>query len=170
VAEQIGAGKEWWQSSESDEWETPQWLFDLLNIEIGFELDVCATEANHKCPRYFTREQAALQQAWVGRCWMNPPYGRSGGVSIYQWLEKAYASARQGATVACLIPARTDTTWWWDFCIQGEIRFLKGRIKWPNSSTIAPFPSAVVIFWPFIPENKAEVIWWDVKGELQDEQ
>ncbi|MFX0121868.1 MAG: DNA N-6-adenine-methyltransferase [Candidatus Hodarchaeota archaeon] len=154
---------DWWQSSEEDDWWTPQWLFDLVDAEIGFEIDVCASDANRKCVKYFTREHDGLAQEWTGKCWMNPPYGRSGGVSIYDWIEKAYASAKQGATVACLIPARTDTLWWWDFCIHGEIRFLKGRLRFENSNTIAPFPSAVVIFWPFVPVSKAKVIWWDVK-------
>lgn len=154
----------WYQSSESDDWWTPQWLFDLLDAEIGFETDVCASDANHKCDRYFTRAQDGLAQEWTGRCWMNPPYGRSGGTSIYQWIEKAYWAAMQGATVACCIPARTDTTWWWDFCIHGEVRFLKGRIRFSNSDNSAPFPSAIVIFWPFVPTNKAQVMWWPVNS------
>lgn len=36
-------------SSASDEWETPQALFDELNKEFHFTLDVCATEKNRKC-------------------------------------------------------------------------------------------------------------------------
>ncbi len=30
-------------SSERQDWETPQYLFDGLNAECGFELDVCTT-------------------------------------------------------------------------------------------------------------------------------
>lgn len=161
------AAPAWYQSSASDDWWTPQWLFELLDAEIGFETDVCASDANAKCGRYFTREQDGLAQAWTGKCWMNPPYGRSGGVSIYAWIEKAHDAALAGATVACFIPARTDTTWWWDFCIYGEVRFLKGRVKFANSDSIAPFPSAVVIFWPFLPSSKSLVTWWPVRnGEV----
>lgn len=158
------AAPSWYQSSESDDWWTPQWLYDALDREVHFETDVCASHHNALCANYYTREDDALRQRWTGRCWMNPPYGRSGGTSIYTWIEKAYTSAMSGdATVACFIPARTDTTWWWDFCIKGEIRFLKGRIKFANSDSIAPFPSAVVIFWPGLPLNKATVEWWFVK-------
>lgn len=32
--------------SDTCEWATPQEFFDSLNKEFGFELDVCATEAN----------------------------------------------------------------------------------------------------------------------------
>ena len=49
-------------SSNSDEWATPQKLFDDLNNEFDFELDVCATEENHKCPEYFTKEQDGLSK------------------------------------------------------------------------------------------------------------
>ena len=161
-----GSRPTWWQSSEDDDWWTPQWLFDLLNIEFGFELDVCASPANHKCERYFSREQDGLSQEWIGVCWMNPPYGRTGGGSIYDWIKKAYESARGGSTIVCLVPARTDTAWWWDFCICGEVRFLKGRIKFENSDNSAPFPSAIVVFRPLVAHNDAKVVWWNVNDSV----
>ena len=160
----------WYQSSESDDWWTPQWLFDLLDAEIGFETDVCASDANHKCERYFTKAQDGLAQEWTGACWMNPPYGRSGGISIYTWIEKAYLAALAGATVACFIPARTDTLWWWNFCIHGDVRFLKGRVKFVNSASIAPFPSAVVIFWPGVTPEQSGTTWWNVSaGQMAED-
>ena len=39
----------------SDEWETPQELFDELNKKYKFTLDVCATAENAKCSNYFTK-------------------------------------------------------------------------------------------------------------------
>ncbi len=87
---------------------------------------------------------------------MNPSYGRT----IGKWIKKAYESAKAGATVVCLVPARTDTTWWHDYCMKGEIRLLKGRLKFQNRTlpswkkdgkykqTSAPFPSAIIIFRP----------------------
>ena len=56
---------------------------------------------------------------------MNPPYGRVLG----KWMAKAVESWRSGATVVCLIPARTDTAWWHDFVMQCEIRFIRGRLR-----------------------------------------
>ena len=73
---------------------------------------------------------------------MNPPYGRE----IERWMRKALESAQQGATVVCLVPARTDTKWWHRYAMRGEIRYLRGRLKFSNSENSAPFPSAVVIF------------------------
>ena len=53
-------------SSATDEWETPQDLFDKLNSVFHFTLDVCASDENHKCAKYFTREQDGLKQSWGG--------------------------------------------------------------------------------------------------------
>ena len=140
-------------SSETDEWPTPQDFFDRLNEEFHFELDVCATHENAKCPRYFTRRENGLLQQWTGVCWMNPPYGRE----IGQWVKKAYESALGGATVVCLLPSRTDTAWWHDYCMKGEIRFVRGRLKFGDASENAPFPSAVVVFRPGIPESSRQL-------------
>lgn len=129
-------------TSQTDLWATPQDFFDKLNKEFKFELDVCAIEENAKCEKYFTPEVDGLKQEWNGTVWMNPPYGRSIGT----WMKKAYESSLEGATVVCLIPARTDTKWWHEYCMKGEVRFIKGRLKFSNSKNSAPFPSAVVIF------------------------
>lgn len=53
-------------SSKSDEWATPPELFEALNNEFDFTLDVCATEKNHKCKRYFTQADNGLSQKWGG--------------------------------------------------------------------------------------------------------
>ena len=129
-------------SSATDNWATPQAFFDEINAEFNFELDVCADEINAKCQSYFTKEQNGLAQDWIGTVWCNPPYGRE----IGKWLAKAVESWKAGATVVCLVPARTDTAWWHDYATQGEIRFIRGRLKFGNSKTAAPFPSAVVIY------------------------
>jgi phage N-6-adenine-methyltransferase len=129
-------------SSATDEWATPQDLFDVLNAEFGFTLDVCALDSSAKCERYFTPEIDGLAQEWTGACWMNPPYGEE----IGRWVAKAHEASRHGATVVCLVPARTDTGWWWEHCWEGEVRFLRGRLRFGEATSSAPFPSAVVIF------------------------
>jgi phage N-6-adenine-methyltransferase len=131
-------------SSKRDDWETPQDLFDELDAEFHFTLDVCATPRNAKCDRYFTPDDDGLAQRWEGVCWCNPPYGRE----IGRWMRKAFESAQQGATVVCLVPARTDTKWWHEYAKKGERRELKGRIKFVGAKHPAPFPSVVVVFRP----------------------
>lgn len=134
-------------SSNTCEWATPKEFFAEYDREFGFDVDVCALPENAQCDRYFTPEQDGLTQEWEGTCWMNPPYGRR----IGHWIKKAYESSLNGATVVCLVPARTDTAWWHDFCMKGEIRFLRGRIYFEQGNgarSAAPFPSAVVVFRP----------------------
>lgn len=128
-------------SHKSDEWETPQNLFDELNQEFNFDVDVCATPENAKCDKFFTIEQDGLTSWWHGNVWCNPPYSE-----IKYWVEKAYN--RTGLSVL-LVPARTDTKWFHEYCYQNpncEIRFIKGRLKFNNSKNSAPFPSMILIF------------------------
>ncbi|PGM47390.1 DNA N-6-adenine-methyltransferase [Bacillus thuringiensis] len=129
-------------TSNTDLWYTPIDFFNKLNDEFSFEIDVCALPENAKCDKYFTPEMDGLKQEWKGVCWMNPPYGRV----IGGWVKKAYESSLNGATVVCLLPARGDTKWWHDYCMNGEVRLVKGRLKFGGSKINAPFPSAVVIF------------------------
>lgn len=129
-------------SSNTDLWATPQDFFDELNKIYQFDIDVCALPTNAKCKVYFTPEQDGLAQPWVGMCWMNPPYGRE----IIKWMKKAYESSLEGATVVCLVPARTDTKWWHEYAMKGDIEFIRGRLKFGGSKNSAPFPSAIVIF------------------------
>jgi phage N-6-adenine-methyltransferase len=139
-------------TSKTDLWSTPQDFFDKLDAEFHFTLDVCATKDNAKCKDFIAPEDDGLRQPWRGICWMNPPYGNA----ISKWMKKAYDSAHMekdycdywACTVVCLVPARTDTAWWHDFAMKGEIRFIRGRLKFGNSKNSAPFPSAVVIFRP----------------------
>lgn len=135
-------------SSKTDLWETPQDLFDELNDEFGFDIDVCATKENAKCSRYFTKEQNGILQDWDGVVWCNPPYGRE----ISEWVRKAYeTNLRENNYIVMLLPARTDTKWFHDYIYQKnyvEIRFIKGRLKFGCSKNSAPFPSMVVVFRP----------------------
>ena len=156
-------------SSESNEWETPIDFYDKLDKEFGFTLDPCSSEKNHKCDNYYTIRENGLKQDWSNDVvFMNPPYGRE----IKHWIEKAYRESLLGAVVVCLIPARTDTSYWHDyiFPFAYDIRFVRGRIKFGKTEELnyreqlnifgikekkpinfdsglpAPFPSAIVIF------------------------
>lgn len=133
-------------SSKTDEWPTPQWLFDALDREFGFTLDPCSTNANTKCAKHFTRAEDGLRQSWVGETvFMNPPYGER----IGRWMAKAHeAATEEQATVVCLVPARTDTRWWHAFAMKHEIRLLRGRLRFGEASASAPFPSAIVVMRP----------------------
>jgi len=143
-------------SSDTSEWATPTDIFAALDSEFQFTIDVCATAKNAKCAKYFTKAQDGLSKDWMGSCWMNPPYGDE----IGKWVEKAYESGQNGATVVCLVPARVDTDWFWRFCRFGEVRFLKGRLRFGEATASAPFPSAVVIF-----PGESKVRWWEWRAQ-----
>ena len=172
-------------SSEGTEYGTPKELFDYYDSLYHFTLDVCATDMNTKVPgNYFTKEQNCLIQDWGQNvCWMNPPYNKpenpcpddeskckkkgckKRGYHIHEYypgqvdfVRKAAESAQNGATVVCLIPARTDTTeifhkFIWDK-VKGEFKdgvrgeFLEGRITYDGAPDPAPFPSMIVVFEP----------------------
>jgi phage N-6-adenine-methyltransferase len=137
-------------SSNKHDWETPKDLFDQLNAEFNFEIDLAANEDNAKCSNYVNEKYDSLRcLSWDNcRAWLNPPYGRS----IGRWVKKA--AEAKNSTIVMLVPARTDTNWWsifWDYkCHRPktgvEVRFLKGRLKFGGSASSAPFPSAIVIF------------------------
>ena len=132
-------------SSKTDQWATPLDFFQEINAEFGFDLDPCADEENHKCERYFTKEQNGLLQDWGGcRVFCNPPYGKE----ISAWVEKAYHEGhKEGTLVVMLIPARTDTKYFHDFILhRAEVRFVRGRLKFGGAAAGAPFPSMLVIF------------------------
>lgn len=133
-------------SSKTDLWATPIEFYRKYDEKFNFALDVCATDENAKCDNYFTEKIDGLTQDWTGHgnVWMNPPYGRE----IIHWMKKAYESSLEGATVVCLVPARTDTKWWHEYAMKGDIEFIRGRLKFGNAKNSAPFPSAVVVFYP----------------------
>lgn len=134
-------------SHKTDEWETPQWLFDRLNRIFCFEIDVCANEQNHKCDRYFTAKDDALTKDWSGmRCWCNPPYGRK----IKDFVKKASETVKDhNTTVVMLLPGRTDAGWYHEYIAnnpQAHTVFLRGRLRFGGSKWNAPFPSMIVVF------------------------
>lgn len=132
-------------SSKTNEWSTPQSFFDELDKEFNFTLDPCATHDNAKCEKYYTIEDDGLLQDWSKDIvFMNPPYGRE----IKYWVKKAYEESLKGATVVCLIPARTDTSYWHEYIFNkaDDIRFIKGRLKFGDGKNSAPFPSAVIVY------------------------
>ena len=134
-------------SSKTDMWETPQAFFDDLDRLFHFTLDACAIPENAKCAVFYTPEQDGLSQRWTGTVWCNPPYGRK----IGEWVRKAYQSvvSQDAECVVMLLPARTDTRWFHDYCYMNkfaQIRFVRGRLKFGGGQNAAPFPSMVVIF------------------------
>jgi phage N-6-adenine-methyltransferase len=133
--------------STKQEWETPPEIFDPLHKEFGFSLDAAADTTNTKCKKFFTEQDDGMMKSW-GRhtVWLNPPYGNP-KYKMKDWVKRAYEQSIRGATVVMLIPARTNTVWFHDYCFRhGEVRFIKGRPKFIGCKHGLPWPLAVVIF------------------------
>lgn len=131
-------------SSKTDEWATPQSLFDRLDGGFHFTLDAAANEGNHKCERYYTPEMDGLSLPWEGTVWCNPPYGRQ----IGKWVRKAYYEhMKHNNTIVLLLPARTDTKWFHEYILgRAQIFFIKGRLTFGSAKNPAPFPSMLVVY------------------------
>ncbi len=163
------------------EWGTPQRLFDKLNDEFHFTVDVCATPENSKCEKFYTRRETCIACGGtgviqrgnneLGECfmcdgllrswehetvWMNPPYGKE----IVEWMEKA---AMADATVVCLIPTRTNAPWWHDYVMRAdEIRFIRKKVSFEGVKDGVAFTGhAIVVFRPIKNESMPFVSSYD---------
>lgn len=132
----------WLFTSQTDNRATPISFYQQLDKQFGFTLDPCADDNNHKCSKYFTKEQNWLSQCWDNEIvFMNPPYGKT----ISSRVKKA--SEAKGWVVVCLLPARTDTRRFHDYIYwKAELRFIKWRLKFGDGKNSAPFPSMIAIF------------------------
>jgi len=119
--------------SERLDWRTPKAVYQVLDAEFSFDHDPCPTNPT----------KDGLASEWGKSNYVNPPYGRE----IPKWIEKGYKEHLKGKTVVFLVPSRTDTRWWHDYCMKAdEIRFIKGRLRFDDQPNPAPFPSAIVVF------------------------
>jgi len=144
-------------SSKSDEWETPQDVFDRLHAEFDFQIDLAASAENHKCARWWGKGDDALTLTWAAhakRGWLNPPYSRT---LCARFIQVAASERELGFLTVMLLPARTDTKAFHTYIYDAstwhpkpgvEIRLLPGRLKFGGSTNAAPFPSMIVVFRP----------------------
>ena len=119
-------------TSERLDWQTPVAVYKKLNAEFHFDCDPCPPN------NLFN----GLSMEWGGSNFVNPPYGRE----IPGWIDKAIEEHRKGKSIVLLVPSRTDTKWWHRLMDEApEIRFIRGRLKFDDQKSNAPFPSAIVI-------------------------
>lgn len=126
-----------------DSTPTPRHVYEQLHREFHFTLDVAASAENVKCPAFFSKEEDGLSRPWSGVVFCNPPYS-----DIGPWMRKGLLESARGVTSVFLVPARTDLAWFHDYALEGEVRFIRGRLNFTGTATNAPFPSCVVIFRP----------------------
>ncbi|MDT0497421.1 DNA N-6-adenine-methyltransferase [Algiphilus sp. W345] len=104
----------------NDEWLTPP---EILRALGRFDLDPCAPVGRPwpTAERHYTETDDGLAQAWTGRVWCNPPFGRE----AVKWLRRC---AEHGDAIA-LVPARTETAMFYEtvWGVADAVCFLRGR-------------------------------------------
>lgn len=136
-------------TSADEDWETPDYVFDFFNNRYNFTLDAAASNTNFKVLNHFTKKENGLSQSWEEhRVWLNPPYGRD----IKRWFRKCSIEQSKARLICVLAPARTDTQWFHVYVLPfaTKVFFIEGRIAFKGSFQAAPFPSMVVLYYPFI--------------------
>jgi site-specific DNA-methyltransferase (adenine-specific) len=149
------------------DWETPQFLFDLISRDLGpFDLDVAASPGNSKCERFLTVEDDAPTMEWgpvdvprgprrrpgtqPAKAWCNPPYPFD-QIGRFAWRAVLEAQAMRASTVALVPSGKSDQSWWhlavaahvsgviW---VEGRIPFLLDGV--PQRS---PDHASVILVW-----------------------
>lgn len=138
-------------TSKTPEHYTPHDVIDRVIACLGrIDLDPCSnshTDPHVPAARHFTLADDGLSQAWRGRIYMNPPYGRE----IAKWVEKLAQEYQAGHVTEgiALVPARTDTRWWQ--VLRGHpVCLVRGRLRFvgEGNTSAAPFPSALFYLGP----------------------
>ena len=124
----------------SDKWQTPQWLFNELNLEFNFDIDLCATADNTKCDRFYfdyfsnkihnkgdhTGDATGYWWSLEGHnnplschklncAFMNPPYSNP-----KPFIEKAWEDSKY-CKIVCLVKCDPSTKWWatfWEYGVE----------------------------------------------------
>lgn len=130
-------------------YETPDWLYDLLDDEFQFTIDGAASPHNTKHERYWTEEVDALAQDWTDETvWINPPFENTSATrTLSRFVEKAWNETRSASIkVVMLVPVKSDQQWWTEWAVRCEIRFIQGRVAFVGAESSFPGPLAVLIF------------------------
>jgi len=149
-------------SDSKQDWATPQWLFDVLNEEMKFEVDLMAAWYNAKLPTFYgpgsKLGEDVFAQDWGNiRGFANPPYK-----ALEHCLEFAVRQANEGAETTWLVPANTDTKWFHEYAVKGQIQFFKGRIFFEDHT-----PPEVEAVW-LLEVIERKVAKGSVSGILKD--
>ncbi len=98
---------------DKDEWRTDPILFELCLREFNFNLDVAASDENHLCDTWYTKEDNALERNWgmlrrLTNAWCNPPFSLK-----HEFLNKGIEEHEKGTNTCFLVPGDAPETDWW---------------------------------------------------------
>lgn len=150
------------------DYETPDWFFRWLLSRWPLTLDAAASPHNTKLPRYYTRRDNGLLQAWDKYTFCNPPFKK-----IRPWVEKALSEALEGNTSVLLLPNSVTARWYRDNYRQCATELLYPRLPYKNAPKAVPFGSMLMIFTPYYannPDTRIDLVDMDrlIKGSYTD--
>tara|TARA_Y100000114_G_scaffold132609_1_gene131479 strand:+ start:386 stop:856 length:471 start_codon:yes stop_codon:yes gene_type:complete len=142
--------------SRTDSWATPQYILDevLEDAKKNINPDIKLSKFD-PCPLNDTPTFDGLDRSCIWKTqvsddeilYINPPYSALKSTKKREgWIERIAWEAKSFNTKICvLIPARTDTQWFHDYCCRiGKIEFMRGRVKFEGAKSSAPFPT---MYW-----------------------
>lgn len=133
-------------SSVSNEWFTPGHIIEAARKAMGgIDLDPATSwDGNRlevKARNFFDVEMDGLTRDWYGRVWLNPPYGRSGGISnAALWSRKLILQLDQGkVSCACLLVKGAPSERWFGPLFRPDftICFPYGRLSFMTEEGVA---------------------------------
>lgn len=115
----------------SNNWSTPIEIYERFK-ELGYH-DPCPLGSYIEPDEY----------DYDGKMFINPPYER--GV-LDKFIDMGIRlHSKYGKEIVYLVPARTDTRWFWKLMDYGcEVEFIRGRLKFGGVKESAPFPSIYI--------------------------
>jgi hypothetical protein len=136
-------------SSDSEHWNTPDNVLELVRRVAAIGLDPCSNSTSRvkaAVEWQLERDGDSLQKEWRshGLVFVNPPYGRA----LKPWATKMHYEGSFGASIIGLVPARTDTAWFEYLWSANALCFWYGRLKFSGAENSAPFPSCLPYWGP----------------------
>lgn len=131
-----------------EDYGTPGWLFDQLNRQFNFSIDLAANEANHKHPRWLGPgspiAEDSFKYPWQGRCFLNPPFSRR----TKQWVRRAIEATTVGdAELVLMVLPVSYVNWFWDYvAYHCRSTILDKRIKFDGAPHVANFDVRLALF------------------------
>ena len=107
---------------EKNSWGTDPDVFNALDKEFNFSLDICASVKNTFCEFHYNIDVSGLDNCWSeylwylkhsgeklsNAVWLNPPYGRG---YIKKFMNKCIEQKEKGVISVMLVPATLDAKW-----------------------------------------------------------
>jgi len=114
----------------SDNWQTPEWIMEMLTPEFKFDFDPCPI--NHDLSKF-----DGLKIEWGKTTFVNPPYNRK---LKEAFIRKAFEESKKQKTIVMLLPVSTSTKIFHEIIYpHAEIRFIKGRVNFRGTNTKGEF-------------------------------